>query len=31
MDPAGAPGAAIAGEAHGRRLADEVGALWRRT
>lgn len=29
MDPAGAPVAAAAGEAHGRRLADDVGALWR--
>jgi NTE family protein len=29
MDPAGIPGVAAAGEAHGRRLAAELGAWWR--
>jgi len=28
MNPAGAAPAAVAGEAHGRRIADEVGAFW---
>jgi hypothetical protein len=28
MDPAAASPAAAAGEAHGRRIAGEIGALW---
>jgi NTE family protein len=28
MDPAAAAPAAVAGEAHGRRIAEEIGALW---